>query len=191
MSEAAIQLLHGNTQVGDAQVFMDIRTATSRTVRLQFNSKCPLHPTRRHIDFRLHLPPQTTCGGLLEELESRMARPVVRLTLSFLVRVGCAQCKQPISVRQSDWIMASLLFCTECGGEWPRIDKPGNEIYTTLSADTEPLLGLSVEQVGLVPGTVVEAKSDDAEVTFELEAASELPFFIEAQENRNVVQIVS
>jgi hypothetical protein len=191
MSEEAVQLLHENKELANKRILMNIRTAASSVVRLQFNPKCPFHAVSRTIEFQLSLPKHATCRDMIAELKERMRRPVVQLPFSFLVRVGCAQCKHPISVNQPEWIMTSLLFCTECGGPWPRSDERGNEIYTTLSSDTEPLLDLPAEHVGLVAGSLIEATSNGAHVRFGLHCKSTFPFFCEAKENRDDIRVRS
>ena len=177
MSETIIQLLHANTQLGNRQVFMNIRTASSVIAALELNPKCHHHPPPRDIDFRLKLPEDVTCRDLLAELKTRLVHPVVHLPFSFVVRVGCAHCKQPISVNEPEWVMGGLLFCKNCGGKWTRTRKPGNEIYPTLSEDIQPLVDLPIDRVGLVAGSMVDVESDGKEVMVELEGESTLPFF--------------
>ena len=135
------------------------------------------------------MPLDATCQQLLTALRNRLKAPIVRLPFSFLVRVGCAQCKQPISVNRPEWVMASLLFCKDCGGPWDRTDKPGNAIYPTLSEDVEPLLDLPIQEVGLVPGSIIEVEDNGQEMTVELETDLALPFFSEAPENSNASQL--
>jgi molybdopterin/thiamine biosynthesis adenylyltransferase len=186
MTEATIQLLHGNTQLGNRQIFMDIRAATSTVAELQFNSRCRRHASHHDIDFKLGLPSDATCKDLLAALEEHIAKPIVHLPFSFVVRVGCAECKRPISVSEPEWIMAELLFCNDCGGKWERTNKPGNEVYTTLSNEIEPLLDLPIDKVGLVPGSLIAANNDTQDTMFELVADSKLPFFTLVQENSDV-----
>jgi hypothetical protein len=176
MSEAVIQLRHGNVQLGDAQIFMNVRTGKSSAARLKRSRACRQHPVPRETAFRLHVTPDLSCRQFLDELKRHVADPVVSLPCSYLVRVVCAECKSPISVNQPDWVLKDLLFCRDCGGSWDRIEESGIEVYPTLTGDDEPLLDLPVSHVGLIPGSFVEIESGGRTLRCELQSETRLPF---------------
>lgn len=187
MSEATIQMLHGNTELGNRQVFMNIRTATSSVAELQFNPKCRCHSSSKTIDFRLALPPDVKCKNILKELKYYLPSPTILLPFSFIVCALCAECKHPIKVNEPEWIMADLLFCKECGGKWDRTNRSVYETCMTLSEDIEPLLDLPLGKVGLVAGSLIEAENGSQDVLFELEGGSDLPFFTQVQESNHAI----
>ena len=73
--------------------------------------------------------------------------------------------------------MTELLFCQDCGGSWNQVDQPGIEIYPSLSHDVEPLLHLSISDLGICPGSLIEMESDGQDLLCELECDTYLPFF--------------
>jgi molybdopterin/thiamine biosynthesis adenylyltransferase len=177
MTDVTIQLLHGNTELGNSQVVMDVRSGRSSVSRLQRDSKCTLCDPPRDIGLRVRVPADATCEQLLGVLERHVPHPVISLPFDYVVRVGCAQCKQSIAVNQPDWVMQELLFCRDCGGKWEPVNKPGIEIYPTLCHDDELLLPLPISDLGIVPGSRIEIESNGRELLCELECGTNLPFF--------------
>jgi molybdopterin/thiamine biosynthesis adenylyltransferase len=177
MTDVTIQLLHGNTELGNSQVVMDVRTGRSSVADLQRDSKCTQCNSSCDFALRVRVPEDASCEQLLGEIERQVPHPVISLPFDYVVRVGCAQCKQSIAVNQPDWVMQELLFCRDCGGKWEPVHQPGIEIYPTLCHDDELLLPLPISDLGIVPGSLIEIESDGRELLCELECGTNLPFF--------------
>jgi adenylyltransferase/sulfurtransferase len=177
MTEVTIQLLHGNGDLSNSQVVMDVRSGRSSVACLQKNQACPHCDPQRNIELRIGVPADATCEQLLSALERHVPRPVISLPFDYVVRVSCAQCKQSIVVNQPDWVMQELLFCRDCCGKWERVIQPGIEIYPTLCHDDELLLPLPISDLGIVPGSLIEIESHGRELLCELECGTDLPFF--------------
>lgn len=177
MSEMAIQLLHGSSQLSDVQVVMDMRAASSSIAKLRTNPECPCHPSTRDPEIRISVTSETSCRELLQKLTHHVSHPVVSLPTDYVIRVACAECKHSIEVNEPDWVMSTLLFCRECGGRWNRIGEPGIEIHSTLSRKVEPLLDLPISKVGIVPRSLLKVQSIDRELLCELRPESYQPSF--------------
>lgn len=175
--EAAMVALHSQmVPQFEARAFdLNIRTGRSLIVKLSTDPACAgIHRSLDKPPVNLRTTADQTVANLLDEIATYFNEaPTIILRPLLIWSAPCITCERMTMVRQPSWAWEMQPRCSDCGGRHPLqthdvTDSP--IVYTQIMADSAPeLMGLSCQQIGLPPLSLVEATVPRSESTiFEL-----------------------
>jgi molybdopterin/thiamine biosynthesis adenylyltransferase len=162
MAEAVIQLGHHNQEIVNRRAYVNVRSARTTTVNLTPDENCQGRHGWPKIELNVSVGGVATAGELVGQLAKCFVQPSVVLPHRFVVSAPCAECSTLLEINRPDWALAGSPRCKNCGGFWnlrKREDHKASlplEVHTTLSEETPALLGLPLDAIGIVPGSVLE-----------------------------------
>jgi adenylyltransferase/sulfurtransferase len=162
MAEAVIQLGHQNREGIDRRVYANVRSARTSTVQLTPDEHCQGRHHWPEVAFQVDVDGASRAGELLGQLSRYWDYPAVALPHRFVASAPCVECMNPLEINRPEWALLTRPRCKTCGGLWNLRNGKAEqaslpvEVHTTLSEDTPELLGLSLETIGIVPGTLLE-----------------------------------
>ncbi|QDU52115.1 HesA/MoeB/ThiF family protein [Gimesia panareensis] len=173
MVETTIQLAHGNSNLSNAQYFLNIRTGKTNLMQLVRNPKCQHSPPPKS-DVVIKTGKRETCKLLLENLKRQgIKRPRIQLPARFVMTLTCFECRSLIHINEPSWKVAKRILCTNCGGRYSLSKQDTiltHEIFYELSEATEELHEVSIHQIGIIPGSLFEVRNGDQAITIEIES---------------------
>jgi molybdopterin/thiamine biosynthesis adenylyltransferase len=186
MTEAGIQVAHGNNGLANKRVYLDIRTGQAAIADLKKDPNCPAcREWPSDIAFQVNVTSDAPCRRLLHELGNHVNDPVVTLPSRFVARAPCVQCGRAVQLFKPDWALPLEIRCLGCGGPW-KVAPPNGartsplEVYLALSRHSTRLLELPLEQVGILAGSLIEVSSDERSLAVEVSPTSVSSPFTEA-----------
>jgi molybdopterin/thiamine biosynthesis adenylyltransferase len=179
MAEATIQLGHGNSQIADRRVYLNVRTAQATAVRLTLDEGCSGRHRWPTPAFKICLKTDAKVSELLAQLAKRLKHPSVILPHRYIVTAPCRRCFVGVAVNKPEWALPQRLSCTACGDTGNRraaadSDSLPLKVHTALSAEARDLLDRPLSEIGIAPGSVLEA-SDEQGVSLAFRLSGSFP----------------
>jgi molybdopterin/thiamine biosynthesis adenylyltransferase len=165
MAEAAIQVLHGQSDLANRRLYLNIRTGAAAVAKLKANASCSgRHDVLTSRPALLSTTSEQPLSDLLAELRSRFGGHSIKLPSPYVVRIGCDQCGSLIEVKRPEGALTAPPKCQACGGLWPIVDA-GQAwlIFNQVSSDDDALLAEPCAALGIAPGALVEACGESGE----------------------------
>jgi molybdopterin/thiamine biosynthesis adenylyltransferase len=162
MGEAVVQLGHHNRDVTNRRHFVNVTTVKTATVRLTLDEHCQGRHAWPEVAFQVNVDGASPAAELLARLSERLECPSVILPHRYVISTPCAQCLNSLEINRPEWALLSRPHCKRCGGPWDLRNAKAHqasfpvEVHTVLSEDTPELFGLSLDTIGIVPGTLLE-----------------------------------
>ena len=169
MAEATIPVAHGNKEIVNRRVYLNTRTAKATTVRLTRDEHCQGRHAWPDPSFEVSVGSESRVGQLLDQLSERLQSPTVFLPHRFVAAAPCGDCDESVVIDKPDWALPGSLLCERCGGPLKQRNGTGNgslplEIFTTISEATPRLVDLPLSTIGIVPGSLLEAETENGDI---------------------------
>jgi adenylyltransferase/sulfurtransferase len=177
-AEAAIEVLHGRSQLVGKRVFLNLRTGVARVVTLARDPACPSPHEPQEI-VPLALPRPATVRDLVRAVDSQIEDAAIALSSPFVLRAPCAACGGAVDVNAPLWRLTGPPLCSEPCRASSTVTDGATIALDAISRDTdEAVLALPCTTLGVGPWSVVEVTSRRTEQTifFEIEGTIEEVF---------------
>lgn len=160
------QLLHGNCELADSTLAVDLHRAVVRRMRRTTDPACRVdHRIVAGDSVKIASGPEDTAATLIQEVAGLVSDPIIHLPAPFVRVAPCHQCHHSMLVEQPEWALQGPPCCRRCGGEF-RQTRGLPEQHGMLSAPTsERILDTALEKLGLGPGLHLTVEGQREQIT--------------------------